>query len=269
MPIDRDLSRVPRRAAGPCLLATLLLVLVLPLAGAADAAADPPDAERARPFAARFFGADGEPGADGYVVSNADGIPFLTSFYQLGGPDAVGLPLTHRFVRYGLVTQAFERLVLQWRPRVGVVYLARAGSEAGPYPAEATQPLPASRAPASAIEDALSWGPWRGAERARRSDDAACASDEAMMFNPPRPTAGQAVEVSVTSARSLANVSLSGAFAPVLTAVELGGRGYVWTWAIRVDGPGQYTYDFSADGEVCVSRVLAVGGNPARSPLPI
>jgi len=77
-----------------------------------------------------------------------------------------------------------------------------------------------------------------------------------MTFSPPRPTAGQAVEVSVTSARSLPNVSLSGTFAPVPSAVELGGVGDVWTWSVRVDGPGQYTYDFNADGEVCISRVL-------------
>src|SRR5262245_23728311 len=58
----------------------------------------------------RFFADDGDDA--GFVVSNADGVPFLTAYYRLGGPPAVGLPITHRLVHGGLVTQAFERLVL-------------------------------------------------------------------------------------------------------------------------------------------------------------
>ena len=54
----------------------------------------------------------------------------------------------------------------------------------------------------------------------------------------------------------------------MLTAVQFGGRGYVWAWSVRVDGPGQYTYHVTAEGRSCASRVLTVGGDPPRAPVP-
>ena len=250
------MSHVTRATA----LAALLLLATLPAARAA-----PAEVDLDLPFPARFFAGPG--GDAGFVVSNADGIPFLTAYYRLGGPPVVGPPITHRFVRGDLVTQAFERLVLQWRAPAGVVYLPRSGPDGDPYPVEATVPLPPGSAPTSAINAGV-WGPtvrpWPPAAPA----DSPCAGDEALVFSPPRPVAGQTVQIAATSSRSLVDVRLEGAFAPVLTAVQFGGRGYVWAWSVRVDGPGQYTYDFTADGRPCASRVLTVGGDPPRAPVP-
>jgi hypothetical protein len=259
--------RLLRRLGAAGLLLAMLLAAALPLAAAAGAQEITLDADQGLTTEGRFFAVPGGDNA-GFIVSNADGIPFLSSFYSLGGPDAVGIPVTHRFVRDGRTTQAFQRLVLHWRPAVGVVYEPRTGSAAGPYPVAAVQPLPARSAPVSAIDGALSWGPLAPLDHPASAPARACEPDALMAFNPPRPTAGQTVSVSVTSARKMSDVSLRGAFSPVLTVAQFGGHGYLWTWSIRVDGPGQYTYDFLAEGRVCTSQVLTVRGEPLRSPLP-
>ena len=238
----------------------LLLLANLPAARAASTEVD-----LDLPYPARFFAELG--GDAGFVVSNADGIPFLTAYYRLGGPPAAGPPITHRFVRAGLVTQAFERLVLEWRPPTGVAYRPRNSPDGGPYPIEAAAPPPLGSAPTSAIAEAA-WGPSvRPAAPIGRSDSP-CSGDEVIAFNPPRPVAGQTVQIAVTSSRSLFRVDFEGAFAPVLTAVEFGDRGYVWVWSVRVDGPGQYAYRFTAEDRQCASRVLTVGGDPPRAPIP-
>ncbi|MGI5837534.1 MAG: hypothetical protein ACOX87_13735, partial [Chloroflexota bacterium] len=58
----------------------------------------------------------GGAGGVGYTVTDADGITFWTEFQRLGGVDVVGYPVTQRFIWDGFVTQAFQKLVFQWRP---------------------------------------------------------------------------------------------------------------------------------------------------------
>jgi hypothetical protein len=74
---------------------------------------------------ARFFtqtdGAGGATGT-GYAVSNADGIPFYAFFLAAGGVEALGYPVSHRFIWNGFVVQAFQKVILQWRPEVGTFY---------------------------------------------------------------------------------------------------------------------------------------------------
>ena len=58
----------------------------------------------------------------GYAVTDSDGIPFWRRFRELGGVDALGYPVSSRFIHDGFVTQAMQRLVFQWRPDVKDVY---------------------------------------------------------------------------------------------------------------------------------------------------
>jgi hypothetical protein len=68
-----------------------------------------------------FKQANGFSGAGnlGYpVVDDADA-SFWSEFQRLGGVDHVGYPISQRFQYGGFVTQAFQRLVLQWHPDLG------------------------------------------------------------------------------------------------------------------------------------------------------
>ena len=72
----------------------------------------------------------------GFVVSDADGIPFQTELNRRGGPTALGYPISHRFEWKGTTVQAFQKVVLQWLPsenRVAFVNvfddLSRAGRD--------------------------------------------------------------------------------------------------------------------------------------------
>jgi N-acetylmuramoyl-L-alanine amidase len=72
----------------------------------------------------------------GFVVSDADGIPFRTELQRRGGPNALGYPISHRFEWKGTTVQAFQKVVLQWLPaenRVAFVNvfddLSRAGRD--------------------------------------------------------------------------------------------------------------------------------------------
>ncbi len=50
----------------------------------------------------------------GFAVTDAEGVPFWSAFTALGGPDAVGYPISGRFLWDGMVTQAFQKLIFQW-----------------------------------------------------------------------------------------------------------------------------------------------------------
>ena len=54
----------------------------------------------------------------GFAVTDADGIPFWTEFQRLGGVQALGYPLSRRFVWDGFTVQVFQKVVLQWRPEL-------------------------------------------------------------------------------------------------------------------------------------------------------
>jgi hypothetical protein len=73
------------------------------------------------------------PAGTGFAVLDAGGIPFYNAFRRLGGVDALGYPVTHRFVLDDAVVQAFQRGVLEWRPETGVQVssVTRALAEAG------------------------------------------------------------------------------------------------------------------------------------------
>ena len=54
----------------------------------------------------------------GFAVTDADGIPFWTEFQRLGGVQALGYPLSRRFVWEDFTVQVFQKVVLQWRPEL-------------------------------------------------------------------------------------------------------------------------------------------------------
>jgi hypothetical protein len=61
-------------------------------------------------------------GQGGYSVLDDNQARFWTEYQRLGGAQTVGYPISRRFVYDGFVTQAFQKLVLQWRPEVGIAY---------------------------------------------------------------------------------------------------------------------------------------------------
>jgi N-acetylmuramoyl-L-alanine amidase len=70
----------------------------------------------------------------GFVVSDADGVPFRTELNRRGGPSQLGYPISHRFVWKGTTVQAFQKVVLQWLPsenRVAFIHVFDDLSKAG------------------------------------------------------------------------------------------------------------------------------------------
>src|SRR5439155_11741137 len=55
------------------------------------------------------------PGGGGYSVTDAEGIRFWFTFQRLGGTAVVGYPVSQRFTMNGIPTQAFQKLVFEWR----------------------------------------------------------------------------------------------------------------------------------------------------------
>lgn len=64
----------------------------------------------------RYFGQAG-----GYVVSDADGQAFWSTFQALGGPSGIGYPISRRFAWRGRSVQVFQRGVLAHDPATGAV----------------------------------------------------------------------------------------------------------------------------------------------------
>ncbi|MCS6803129.1 MAG: hypothetical protein RMM58_13955 [Chloroflexota bacterium] len=109
----------PRRALRAALsLAALGALLVSALPGASEAAAGDDWAVQGGWFFTQTRGT--APAGTGFAVLDSGGIPFYNAFRQLGGVDALGYPVTHRFVLDDAVVQAFQRGVLEWRPGAGV-----------------------------------------------------------------------------------------------------------------------------------------------------
>ena len=65
--------------------------------------------------------ASGQPGR-GFAVTDEAGVQFWSEFRRLGGVSGVGYPISQRFVWDGFVSQAFQKMVFQWRPEVGRIY---------------------------------------------------------------------------------------------------------------------------------------------------
>ncbi|MGB0385971.1 MAG: glycosyl hydrolase [Ardenticatenaceae bacterium] len=55
------------------------------------------------------------------VVDNGEA-RLWSEFQRLGGLQTVGYPISRRYEKDGFVTQAFQKLILQWRPEVGQVW---------------------------------------------------------------------------------------------------------------------------------------------------
>ena len=108
-PDGRWLGRWARRAA---LLAVLVLMA---LAVVAPAGADTHDypVEGGRLFTQA---ANSDVPDAGFAVTDADGLPFWTEFQRLGGIQALGYPISRRFVWDGFTVQVFQKVVLQWQP---------------------------------------------------------------------------------------------------------------------------------------------------------
>ena len=76
--------------------------------------AQAPDYDLPVAFGAHFYTqTNGGAGNTGFAVSNADGIPFWDFFRAAGGVEAVGYPVSHRFVWNGFVVQAMQKVVFQ------------------------------------------------------------------------------------------------------------------------------------------------------------
>jgi outer membrane protein assembly factor BamB len=58
-------------------------------------------------------------GPDGFRVVDDDQARLWSEFQRLGGLGTLGYPISERFEYQGFLTQAFQKLVLQWRPELG------------------------------------------------------------------------------------------------------------------------------------------------------
>jgi hypothetical protein len=128
-----DVSRVrlaSRTAAGwsavPCLAGTdaNLLACSVPRPGAFAVVITPPAGaplELALPNGRFYKQANGFGGAGdlGFAVTDDRDARFWSEFQRLGGAPRLGWPISARFSHQGFLTQAFQKLVLQWRPELG------------------------------------------------------------------------------------------------------------------------------------------------------
>ncbi|MDQ4075961.1 MAG: hypothetical protein M3220_06910 [Chloroflexota bacterium] len=99
---------------------TLLLLMVVLLVSVVPATAAPATqagADWAIPNG--HFYTETAGGQGGFSVVDDSQARFWSEFQRLGGLQNVGYPISRRFVYDGFVTQAFQKLVLQWRPEVG------------------------------------------------------------------------------------------------------------------------------------------------------
>ena len=100
------------------LIATPLAVLLTLLAVPAEAADAPPD------YAVNngHFYSQGTGGAKGgFSITDDGGVPMWSEFSRLGGVDALGYPISGRFLLGGQVIQLTQKVGLAWRPEVGQI----------------------------------------------------------------------------------------------------------------------------------------------------
>jgi hypothetical protein len=114
-----------RTFAATCLALALLLALV-----ATASAADDYAIESGHFYRQAAGGADSK----GFRITDEEGIPFWSEFERLGGVDALGYPISRRFILHGFVCQATQRAILQWDPatkRVRLINVMEYLSELG------------------------------------------------------------------------------------------------------------------------------------------
>ncbi|MGB0388363.1 MAG: peptidoglycan DD-metalloendopeptidase family protein [Ardenticatenaceae bacterium] len=66
----------------------------------------------------RFY-TESAQGLGGFTVVDDRNARFFSHFLRLGGLQTVGYPISVRYQRDGFLTQAFQKMILQWRPEVG------------------------------------------------------------------------------------------------------------------------------------------------------
>ncbi|MDO8672345.1 MAG: glycosyl hydrolase family 18 protein [Dehalococcoidia bacterium] len=66
------------------------------------------------------FGTDSK----GYSITDDHVAPMWREYSRLGGVDVLGYPVSRRFIWAGYVSQATQKVVMQWRPEVGQVWFA-------------------------------------------------------------------------------------------------------------------------------------------------
>jgi S1-C subfamily serine protease len=66
-----------------------------------------------------FTQTGGDAAEAGFAITDDGGVPMWREFQRLGGVEALGYPVSRRFVWDGFVVQATQKAVLQWRPDLG------------------------------------------------------------------------------------------------------------------------------------------------------
>jgi hypothetical protein len=103
-------------------VAVIALAMAIPLSVAPAVAADPrPDYAVPGGW---FFSQAAPPGETGYTILDDGNAKMWSEFNRLGGVNAVGYPVSHRFQWSGFLCQTMQRVVFQWRPDIGQVYFA-------------------------------------------------------------------------------------------------------------------------------------------------
>lgn len=100
---------------------SVLLLVLLWLPWVPTFAAPPHQGGDTPILGGRFFPQTAN-GQGGFSVVNDNGARFWAEYQRLGGSQTVGFPISRRFVYDGFITQAFQKLVLQWRPEIGIAY---------------------------------------------------------------------------------------------------------------------------------------------------
>ncbi len=93
-----------------------LVLLSLAFVDNPDAIAQPADYTVPGGWFFSQTGGDSPEEGDGYTVVDDGDARFWTAFQEFGGIEAVGYPVSRRFIWDGFVTQAMQKVVFQWRP---------------------------------------------------------------------------------------------------------------------------------------------------------
>lgn len=110
-------------------VAAVVLILATMLGSLGNVAAAPPEAapsesvEFSMPNGWFYTQTNGRGGGSGlgYSVMDDSNAQFWSAFRRLGGVNAIGYPVSRRFEWKGLISQAFQKVVLQWQPSTGQV----------------------------------------------------------------------------------------------------------------------------------------------------
>ena len=110
-----------------------------------------------------FFTQTGGGNGRGYSIVNDDSAPFWSEFQRLGGVQAVGYPVSRRFLWNGFLCQVMQRVVFQWRPDLGQVafvnvfdLFSEAGQDDNLFATrQVPRPLPASFDGGKSFDDVI------------------------------------------------------------------------------------------------------------------